>query len=305
MSSITKNNQINLSDAENSEERAAREEANDLQLPEKPLVVIEPSRGWIPINLRDLWHYRDLFYILAMRDVKVRYKQTALGAAWAVLQPLLTMVIFTVLFGRLAGMPSDGFPYPIFAFAGLLPWTFFSNALTSSGNSLVGNSNLITKVYFPRMIIPAASVASGLIDFLVAFGFLIVLLFYYGVGLTLNFLVLPVLIILTSLLALGLGMWMSALNVKYRDIRYALPFLVQLGLFATPIIYPASRVPDKWRLLLWLNPLAGQIEAYRSAFLGKPFEWTGLAISAVLTFAILIYSAYAFRRMERSFADVI
>jgi lipopolysaccharide transport system permease protein len=303
MGSITKDNQINLADAEKS---GLDEAVSDIfRLPEKPLVVIEPSRGWIPINLRDLWHYRDLFYILTMRDVKVRYKQTALGAAWAILQPLLTMIIFSILFGKLAGMPSDGFPYPIFAFAGLLPWTFFSNALTSSGNSLVGNANLITKVYFPRMVIPAASVASGLVDFLVAFGLLIVLLFYYGIGFTLNFLMLPVLVVLTSLLATGLGMWMSALNVKYRDIRYALPFLVQLGMFATPIIYPASRVPENWRLLLWLNPLAGQIEAYRSAFLGKPFDWTGLGISAVLTFVILIYAAYTFRRMERSFADVI
>lgn len=305
MNSITKDNQIGLKDSAGSEKSESARDADRFQLPEKPLVVIEPSRGWIPVNLRDLWHYRDLFYILTMRDVKVRYKQTALGAAWAVLQPLLTMIIFSVLFGRLAGMPSDGFPYPIFAFAGLLPWTFFSNALVNSGNSLVGNSNLITKVYFPRMVIPAASVASGLVDFLVAFGLLIVLLFYYGVGFTTNFLMLPFLVVLTSLLAIGLGMWMSALNVKYRDVRYALPFLVQLGMFATPIIYPASRIPQKWRLLLWLNPLAGQIEAYRSTFLGKPFDWTGLGISTVLTFAILIYAAYAFRRMERSFADVI
>jgi len=301
MSSITKENQISPADSEKSGVAVA----DKFQLADKPLVVIEPSRGWIPVNLRDLWHYRDLFYILMMRDVKVRYKQTVLGAAWAILQPLLTMVIFSILFGKLAGMPSDGFPYPIFAFAGLLPWMFFSNALINSGNSLVGNSNLITKVYFPRMVIPAASVAAGLVDFLVAFGLLIVLLFYYGIGLTANFLMLPVLVVLTSLLAIGLGMWMSALNVKYRDIRYALPFLVQLGLFATPIIYPASRVPEEWRLLLWLNPLAGQIEAYRSTFLGKPFDWTGLGISAVLTLAILIYAAYAFRRMERSFADVI
>lgn len=279
--------------------------AGNYQVPENPLVVIEPSRGWVPFNLRDLWQYRDLLYILTMRDIKVRYKQTALGAMWAIIQPLFTMLIFTLFFGRLAGMPSDNIPYPLFAYAGLLPWTFFSNAVTNSGNSLVGNSNLITKVYFPRMIIPMASVGSGLLDFLIAFGLLVVLMFYYGVGLSINILMLPVLVILTSLLAIGVGMWMSALNVKYRDIRYALPFLIQLGMFATPIIYPASLVPDKWRWLLALNPLTGQIEAYRAAFFGKPFDWLALGISTVLTFVILFYAAFMFKRMEKSFADII
>lgn len=274
-------------------------------LPDKPVVVIEPSKSWVALNLKDLWQYRDLLYILTMRDIKVRYKQTALGALWAIIQPLFTMLIFSIFFGRLAGMPSDGIPYPLFAYAGLLPWTFFSNSVNNSGNSLVGNSNLITKVYFPRMIIPAASVASGLIDFLIAFGLLIVLMFYYGVGLSANIVMLPVLVILTSLLAIGIGMWMSALNVKYRDIRYALPFLIQLGMFASPIIYPSSLVPEKWRFLVWLNPVAGQIEAYRSAFFGLPFNWVSLGVSAVLTFAVLIYSAYNFRRMEKSFADII
>ncbi|HJS51620.1 MAG TPA: ABC transporter permease, partial [Pyrinomonadaceae bacterium] len=193
-------------------------------LPEQPLVVIEPSRGSNPIAFGDLWQYRDLFYILTLRDIKVRYKQTLLGATWAVIQPLFTMIIFSLFFGRLAGMPSDGIPYPLFAFAGLLPWTFFSNAVTNSGNSLVGSANLITKVYFPRMIIPMAAVASGLLDFLIAFGMLIVLMLWYGVVPTINILVVPLLVLMTSLLAIGCGMWMSALNVKYRDIRYALPF---------------------------------------------------------------------------------
>ena len=278
---------------------------NQILLPEKPVVIIEPSKSWVALNLRDLWQYRDLLYILTMRDIKVRYKQTLLGAAWAIIQPLFTMLIFTLFFGKLAGMPSDGIPYPIFAYAGLLPWTFFSNAVTNSGNSLVGNSNLITKIYFPRMIIPMASVASGLLDFVIAFGLLVVLMFYYGVGLSINLLMLPVLLVLTSLLATGVGMWMSALNVKYRDVRYALPFLVQLGMFASPIIYPLSLVPEKWRWLMALNPLAGQIEAYRSAFFGKPFDWLSLGVSAVLTFAVLVYSAYNFRRMEKSFADII
>lgn len=277
----------------------------NITLPDAPIVVIEPKKGWISIDLRDLWHYRDLLYILTTRDIKVRYKQTLLGAAWAVIQPLFTMLIFTLFFGRLAGMPSDGIPYPLFAYAGLLPWTFFSNAVTNSGNSLVGNSNLITKVYFPRMIIPMASVGSGLVDFAIAFLLLLAMMFYYGVGFSVNILMLPVLVILTSLLAVGVGMWMSALNVKYRDIRYALPFLIQLGMFATPIIYPMSLVPEKWRWLFALNPLSGQIEAYRAAFFGKPFDWFALGISAVITFAVLIYAAFTFKRMEKSFADII
>lgn len=278
---------------------------NERPLPEKPLIVIEPSRGWVSLNLSDIWQYRDLLYILAMRDIRIRYKQTVLGAAWAIIQPLFTMLIFTLFFGKLAGMPSDDIPYPLFAYAGLLPWIFFSNAVTNSGNSLVGNSSLITKIYFPRMIIPMASVASGLLDFLIAFGLLVVLMFYYAVNLSINILMLPVLIVLTSLLAIGIGMWMSALNVKFRDIRYALPFAIQLGMFATPIIYPSSLVPERWRFLLALNPLSGQIEAYRAAFFGKPFDWFALGISAVLTFAILFYAAYTFKRMEKSFADVI
>ena len=274
-------------------------------LPEKPVVVIKPSRGWVALNLGDLWQYRDLLYILALRDIKVRYKQTVLGALWVIIQPLFTMIIFSIFFGRLAGIPSEDIPYPLFAYAGLLPWTFFSNAVNSSGNSLIGNSNLITKVYFPRMIIPMATVSAGLIDFVIAFGLLIVLMFYYGVGLSVNILMLPVLVILTSLLAIGIGMWMSALSVKYRDVRYALPFLLQLGMFVSPIIYPASLVPEKWRWLFWLNPVAGQIDAYRAAFFGKSFNWLALSVSAFITFAILLYSAYNFRRMEKSFADII
>jgi lipopolysaccharide transport system permease protein len=274
-------------------------------MPDKPMVVIQPSKSWVPLDLRDLWRYRDLLYILSERDIKIRYKQTILGALWAIIQPLFTMLVFTLFFGRLAGIASDGIPYPIFAYAGLLPWTFFSNAVTNSGNSLVGNSNLITKVYFPRMIIPSASVASGLLDFAIAFILLVVMMFYYDIGLTFNILILPFLVILTSLLAIGIGMWMSALNVKYRDIRYALPFLIQLGMFATPIIYPTSLVPEKWRWLMALNPLSGQIEAYRSAFFGKPFDWVSLSISIIITMSILIYSAYNFKRMEKQFADLV
>lgn len=274
-------------------------------LPDKPLVVIEPQKSWVPLNLRDLWQYRDLLYILTMRDVRVRYKQTALGAMWAIIQPLFTMLIFSLFFGRLAGMPSDGVPYPVFAFAGLLPWTFFANAVNSSGNSLVGNSNLITKVYFPRLIIPIASVGGGLIDFAIAFAMLVVIMIYFGIGFTVNILMLPVLVVLTALLAIGVGMWMSAMNVRYRDIRHALPFLIQLWFFASPIIYPASIVSEKYRWILMLNPMAGIIEGYRSAIFGRAFDWAALALAAAITFAVLIYAAYTFKRLEREFADIV
>ncbi|HKQ72402.1 MAG TPA: ABC transporter permease [Blastocatellia bacterium] len=276
-----------------------------MNLPEKPLVSIRAGGQGAPIDLKSLWDYRELLYFLTWRDVKVRYKQTALGAAWAIIQPLFTMIIFTIFFGKLANMPSDGIPYPIFAYAALLPWTFFSNAITSSGNSLVGSAHLITKVYFPRMIIPGAAVAAGLIDLVIAFGILIIMMIYYGVGVTWNLLMLPALILLTTVLAIGVGMWTSALNVKYRDIRYALPFAIQLTMFATPIIYPLSLVPERWRWTLSLNPLTGIIEGFRAAFFGRPFNWPALAISSAITFALLIYAAYHFKRMERTFADIV
>jgi lipopolysaccharide transport system permease protein len=276
-----------------------------LNLPEKPLVSIRAGGRSAPIDLKSLWDYRELLYFLTWRDVKVRYKQTALGAAWAIIQPLFTMIIFTIFFGNLAKVPSDGIPYPIFAYAALLPWTFFSNAITSSGNSLVGSAHLITKVYFPRMIIPGAAVAAGLIDLMIAFGILIILMVYYGVGATWNLLMLPALILLTTLLAIGVGMWTSALNVKYRDIRYALPFAIQLTMFATPIIYPVSLIPERWRWAFNLNPLTGIIEGFRASFFGRPFNWPALAISAAITFALLVYAAYHFKRMERTFADIV
>ncbi len=274
-------------------------------LPDKPVVVIEPRRRSSAINLHDLWQYRDLLYILTLRDIKVRYKQTVFGILWVIIQPLSMMVVYTFLFGRLAKLPSDGIPYPLFAYAGLLPWTFFANALNNSGNSLVGNSSLITKVYFPRVVIPIAAVGSGLIDFVIAFGLLVLLMVYYGISFSLSVLLLPILALLTALLAIGLGMWMSALNVKYRDIRYALPFLIQLLMFATPIIYPSSLIPDKWRWLFMINPLAGLVEGYRSAIFGKPFDFINLGISIFIIFAVLICSAYTFRQMERDFADIV
>ena len=273
---------------------------------ENIVVTIEPSKSWVPLRLRDLWQYRELLYFLTWRDVKVRYKQTLLGAAWAILQPLLTMLIFTLLFGNLAGIKSEGVPYPIFAYGGLLIWTFFSNSVTNSGNSLVGSSNLITKIYFPRMIIPAAAVAAGLVDLALAFVIQIGLMIYYRVHVTWAITMVPVLVILATLLALGVGMWLSALNVKYRDIRYAIPFLIQLWMFASPVIYPLSMVPAKWQWVLTLNPLTGIIQNFRVAlFANQPFDWKSLGISALITAVVLIYSAFSFRRMERHFADIV
>ena len=276
--------------------------AQQPQVPAKPLVVVEARKSWVGVNLRDLWTYRELLYFLTWRDVKVRYKQTLLGAAWALLQPLLLMLIFTFFFSRLAGINSGSVPYPLFAYAGLLPWTFFANAVANAGNSLVGSTNLITKVYFPRLFIPAAAVGAGLVDLAISFALLVVLMIDYGVGFHWSLVLLPVLITLTTLLALGVGMLMSALNVKYRDIRYALPFMIQIWMFASPVIYP---IPDSWRWLLALNPMTGIIEGFRAALFGQGFDWLALGLSAVITLGLLVYSAFVFTRMEKSFADVI
>ena len=274
-------------------------------LPSQPVVKIRPAESWVPLNLKQVWEYRELLYFLIWRDVKVRYKQTILGAAWAIIQPLFTMIIFTLFFGRLAGVPSDNVPYPVFVYAGLLLWTFFSNAFANSGNSLVGSQNLLTKVYFPRIIIPAATVGAGLVDLAIAFIVLIGLMLYYGIAVTFAVMLVPVIIVLLTLLALGVGMWASALNVKYRDVRFALPFAIQLWMFVSPIIYPSSFLPLKWRWLLKLNPLTGLIDNFRAALFGRPVEWTSLGISTAITFAILVYAAYVFKRMERTFADIV
>ena len=286
--------------------KAAERRDEPLSAPaDKPIVVIEPGKSWVSLNLSDLWGYRELIYFLIWRDVKVRYKQTLLGAAWAVIQPLVNMLIFTVLFGKLVKIPSDSVPYPIFVYAGLLPWTFFSNAVTGSGNSLIGNANLITKIYFPRMIIPTSAVGAGLVDFIIAFILLAGLMVYYGIALTWNILLLPAMILLTTLLALGIGMWMAAMNVKYRDVRYALPFVIQAWMFLTPIIYPSSLIPESWRWTLKLNPLAGIIEGYRASLCTLPVDWAALAVSAFATLAILLFSSYTFRRMEKDFAEFV
>lgn len=275
-------------------------------MPDEPVVKIRPSHSSAPFDLRELWNYRELLYFLTWRDLKVRYKQTILGVAWAVIQPLFTMVIFTLFFGRLAAVPSDGVPYPIFVYSGLLLWTFFSNAVANSGNSLVGSANLLSKVYFPRMLIPWSSVAAALADLAIAFIVLVALMLYYRVAVTWRILMIPVPLLLVVLMALGVGMWLSALNVKYRDVRFAIPFVVQLWMFMTPIIYPSSFVPDRWRWLLALNPLTGIIDAFRVSLFGhQPFQWPVLGASTIITLVVLVTAAHVFWRMEESFADVI
>lgn len=274
-------------------------------LSHQPLFSITPQRGWVGLNLREFWAYRELLYFLTWRDIKVRYKQTVLGVAWAVLQPVVSMLVFTLFFGKLAHMPSDGIPYPIFAYAGLLPWTFVSNAVSGAGDSLVGSAALVTKVYFPRLVIPWAAVCAALVDFAIATVVLFAMMTWYGMLFHWKMLMLVPLATIAVLLAAGVGMWVSALNVKYRDMRYALPFLIQMWMFATPIIYPGSIVPQRWSWLMNLNPLTGVIEGFRSAIFGRTFHWTDLGAGVVITLAALVYSAYAFRRMEGQFADIV
>ena len=270
------------------------------------VLIIQPSRGWLKLNLGELWNYRELLYFLVWRDVKVRYKQTALGAAWAILQPFMTMVVFSVFFGRLAKIPSDGVPYPVFAFAALLPWQLFAYALAESSNSLVGSQNLITKVYFPRLVIPIAGVLAGLVDFAIAFTLVIGMMVWYGVRPTWAVLTLPFFVIFTMATALGVGLWLSALNVQYRDVRYTLTFIVQFWLIASPVAYSSTLVPARWRPFYGLNPMAGVIEGFRWALLGKaqapgPMLWVSLAVVAV----VLVGGLYYYRRMEKTFADVV
>lgn len=269
-------------------------------------IVIEPEQGWQAINFKELWEYRELLWQLAWRDITVRYKQTFLGVTWAILQPFMTMLIFSVIFGRLAKMPSDGIPYPIFTYTALLPWQLFSTALTSSSNSLVGNANVITKVYFPRLIIPLAPLMTGLIDFGLAFLVLLGMMLFYGMPIMWNIISLPLFLLLALASALAVGLWLAALNVKYRDVRYAVPFLAQFWMFLTPIAYSGSLIPEKWQLLYSLNPMTGVVEGFRWAMLGK----TGihpemLWVSAVIILILLIGGLYYFKRVESTFADVV
>lgn len=289
-------------------------EANLTTEKKEKVIYLRPSRGWSAINLHDLWNYRELIYFLIWRDIKVRYKQTALGAAWAIIQPFFTMVVFTIFFGRLAGVPSDGVPYPIFSYTGLLPWGLFTKALSDAGRAMISNRAMITKVYFPRLVIPLASVLSGLLDFSIAFLVLIGMIVYYNnvpgdyetITITPAILTLPLFILLALVTALGVGLWLSALNVKYRDINYIIPFLTQFWLFITPVAYPASMVPEEWQWLYALNPMTGVVEGFRWAVLGTSGGLDGmLAVSSTISVLLLISGLFYFRRMERTFADMV
>ena len=271
-----------------------------------PVTVICPSRGWISLNLRDLWEYRELLYFLTWRDVKVRYKQTVLGAAWAIIQPFFTMVVFSVFFGKLAKMPSDDIPYPIFSYAALVPWTFFANGLSQSSSSLVASANLIKKVYFPRLVVPISSVISGAVDFVLAFAVLLGMMLYFGIVPTWNIVWLPLLLLLALVTSLGVGLWLTAMNVQFRDVRYAVPFLVQAWMFATPIAYPSSLLDEPWRTLYGINPMAGVVEGFRWALLGtETAPGPIILVSALVAVGLLISGAFYFRRMEKTFADVV
>lgn len=267
---------------------------------------IEPSHGWVSLKLAELWEYRELVYFLTWRDIKVRYKQTVLGAAWAIIQPLFTMLVFSLFFGRLAKVPSDNIPYPIFCYAALVPWTFFANGLAQSSNSLVGSSNLITKVYFPKLAIPLATVIAGVIDFFLAFSVLLVMMFYYQVAISWKILWTPVFLMLALVTSLGVGLWLSALNVQFRDVKFVVPFITQFWMLATPIAYPSSLLNEPWRTLYGLNPMAGVVEGFRWSLLNvETAPRPMLLVSAIVALVALAGGAFYFRRMEKSFADLV
>ena len=267
---------------------------------------VEPTRGWVALHLGELWDYRELFYFLIWRDVKVRYKQTVLGATWAILQPFLTMVIFSLFFGLLAGMESEGLPYPIFSYAALVPWMFFAGGVGQSAASLVLNANLVKKVYFPRMVVPVSAVLSGFVDFILAFIVLLGMMLYYKIYPTANVVWLPVLFLLGLTTTIGVGLWLSAINVEYRDVRYVTPFLIQAWMFATPIVYPSSLIPEPWRTLYGINPMAGVVEGFRWALLGTDTQPGAMVlVSALAALALLVGGLYYFRRSEKNFSDVV
>jgi lipopolysaccharide transport system permease protein len=276
------------------------------RVPIRSVLRIEPSGGWVSLRLGDLWEHRELLFFLAWRDVKVRYKQTALGVAWAVLQPLLGMLVFTIFFGRLAKVPSDGIPYPLFSYSALLAWQLFASCITESSNSVVGNERLITKIYFPRIVIPMASILAALVDFAIAFLLVIAMMIYYGVHPGWGILSLPLFIVFELATALGVGLWLSALNVQYRDVRYMVPFIVQFWMFASPVVYSSTLIPVRWRAFYGLNPMAGVVEGFRWALLGKqPAPGVMFVVSSTVVVALLVSGLYYFRRMEKNFADVV
>ena len=269
-------------------------------------IHIAPTKGWVSLKLTELWEYRELLYFLIWRDIKVRYKQSVLGGTWAIIQPFFTMIVFSLFFGKLAKMPSDGIPYPIFSFAALVPWNFFANGLNQASNSLVGNSNLINKVYFPRMSMPIASVLGGFVDFVLAFIMLIGMIFYYGMVPTINVIWLPFFLLLAFMTSLGASLWLSAMYVQFRDVRHIIPFLTQIWLFATPIAYPSSLLSEPWRTLYGINPMVGVVEGFRWALLGvHTAPGPIIIVSSFTALGLLISGAFYFRRMERTFADVV
>ena len=281
--------------------------ADPSQHPSSPLprIVIAPSSGWVALRLNELWAYRELLFFLVWRDIKIRYKQTVLGAAWVIIQPLATTLIFTLVFGRLVKIPTGDIPYPIFAFAGLLPWQFFASAIANVANSMVNSAGLIRKVYFPRLAIPIASTLAGLVDFGIAFVTLLGMLVYYGIVPTIAVLTVPLFVLLAIATVLGLGLWLSALNVQYRDVRQLVPFLTQFWLYATPVVYPSSLVKEPWHTVLGLNPMAGVVEGFRWALLGGTFPAGMVAVSTVVAAVLLVSGLFYFRRMERQFADIV
>lgn len=269
------------------------------------ITLIVPTQGWRMLNWRELWFYRELLWVLTMRDIRVRYKQTVLGASWAVIRPVITMVIFSVVFGNFAKMPSDGNPYPIFVYAALLPWTYFSSVLAASGQSLVGSSHLVSKVYFPRLIIPLSAVAAGLLDLFISSAVLVALMIWYGSTWSWNILLSPILFFAAAFTALGIGTLLSALTVAYRDFNHVTPFLIQIWMYVSPVIYPVNIVPEKWRLLMYLNPVTGLIEGFRCAFLGSQFDMIGSAISISVAIVLFVLGLAYFEKVERRFADII
>lgn len=271
----------------------------------RPVVEIVPANGWRAIDFRELFHHRELLLVLVWRDLKVRYRQTFLGVLWVVGQPLLTMAIFTVLFQKVVRIESDGVPYPLFVMAGLIPWALFSSAVSASSNSLIGSAHLISKVYFPRMIVPAAAVLGAIADLLVTFGVLVVMSFWYSIPPGLGLAFIPLIVVIEVMLALGCGLWLSALNVEYRDVRVLVPFLLQLWMYATPVVYPRSLVPALYLPLLDLNPVSGIVLAFRACVLNQPLPWAAVGVSALVGAVILISGSYFFRRVERRFADVL
>lgn len=277
-----------------------------LKVPPTNKFRIEPSRGLVSLRLSEFWAYRELLYFLIWRDIKVRYKQAALGIGWAVIQPVTTMIVFSIFFGKLGKISSDGIPYPVFSFAALVPWTLFSSGLSTAANSLVGNSNLIKKVYFPRLIIPVATVLAGVVDFVIAFVILLVLMAYYGIFPTAKILSLPLFLLLTLITSMSVSLWLSALNVKYRDVKYAISFLTQIWLFATPVAYPSSLLPEPYRMIYAINPMVGVVEGFRWALLDAPNSPGAMTfVSAAVAVLLLVSGAFYFRQMEKSFADIV